>query len=158
MVAGAIDDAAAAPALQLQLQALFTAEELQELLTEAQGLENISFSYQKGLALLEELFRLLTPKKTDLLPNYPNPFNPETWIPYQLAESAKVTLTIYAGDGGLIRSLVVGHRPAGIYYSKGRAAYWDGRNELGELVASGVYFYQLETDDFSRLRKMVILK
>ena len=74
--------------------------------------------------------------------SYPTiqPFNPETWMPYQLSKSAEVTVTIHAADGRLIRTLVLGHQPAGVYQSKSRAAYWDGRNELGEPVASGVYF------------------
>ena len=92
------------------------------------------------------------------MPNYPNPFNPETWIPYQLAKPADVTLTIYAVNGRVIRRLVLGHQAAGVYQSRSRAAYWDGRNNLGESVASGVYFYQLQTDETSLLRKMVILK
>ena len=93
-----------------------------------------------------------------LLPNYPNPFNPETWIPYQLAKPAEVTLTIYSIDGKLIRTLALGHQDAGAYHSKARAAYWDGRNELGERVASGIYFYTFIAGDFSATRKMLIMK
>ena len=93
-----------------------------------------------------------------LLPNYPNPFNPETWIPYQLAKPAEVTLTIYSIDGKLIRTLALGHQDAGAYHSKARAAYWDGKNELGERVASGLYFYTFTTEDFSATRKMLIMK
>ena len=89
--------------------------------------------------ILEQLLTALTPKETTLLPNYPNPFNPETWIPYQLAEPANVTVSIYSADGKLIRTLSLGDQPVGIYESRNRAAYWDGRNELGESVASGVY-------------------
>ena len=158
LVAEAIDDAANAPALRSQVQALFTAKQLQELFIEVKALENISLSHQRGLALLEQLFRLSTPKKTALLPNYPNPFNPETWIPYQLAESAKVTLTIYAANGCLIRTLALGSRAAGTYHSKSRAVYWDGRNAVGEPVASGVYFYTFTAGDFSATRKMLIQK
>ena len=158
LVAKAIGDAAGAPAVRSQMQALFTAEQLQELLTGAKALENSSLSDQRGLALLEQLFRLSTPKKTALLPNYPNPFNPETWIPYQLAESAKVTLTIYAADGRLIRTVALGSRAAGTYHSKSRAVYWDGRNAQGEPVASGVYFYTFTAGDFTATRKMLIRK
>ena len=98
------------------------------------------------------------PKTTALLPNYPNPFNPETWVPYQLAAAADVTLTIYAADGTLVRTLELGHRPAGVYQSKSRAAYWNGRNELGEPVASGIYFYTLTAGDFSATGKMLVRK
>ena len=93
-----------------------------------------------------------------LLPNYPNPFNPETWIPYQLAKPADVNIAIYAVDGQLVRTLKLGHQPIGIYESRSRAAYWDGKNELGEPVASGVYFYTLTAGDFSATRKMLIMK
>ena len=98
------------------------------------------------------------PKATALLPNYPNPFNPETWVPYQLAAAADVTLTIYAVDGTLVRTLALGHRAAGVYQSKSRAAYWNGRNELGEPVASGIYFYTLTAGDFSATGKMLVRK
>ena len=101
-------------------------------------------------------FPALTPKETALLPNYPNPFIPETWVPYQLAEAADVMLTIYAVDGLLARTLVLGYRPAGIYQGKSRAAYWDGKNAVGESVASGVYFYTLTAEDFTATRKMLI--
>ena len=98
------------------------------------------------------------PKETVLLSNYPNPFNPETWIPYQLAKPAKVTVSIYATDGTLVRTLALGHQPAGVYQDKSRAAYWDGKNELGEPVASGVYFYTLKAGNFTATRKMLIRK
>ena len=93
-----------------------------------------------------------------LLVNFPNPFNPETWIPYQLSKDAEVIITIYAVDGRGIRRLVLGHQPAGIYQSRSRAAYWDGRNEFGEPVASGVYFYTLTAGDFTATRRMLIRK
>ena len=97
-------------------------------------------------------------QETALLPNYPNPFNPETWIPYQLAKPADVTLTIYDIKGHVVRALDLGHQRAGIYRSRSRAAYWDGRNAQGEPVASGVYFYTLKTGHFSATRKMLIRK
>ena len=98
------------------------------------------------------------PDETRLYPNYPNPFNPETWIPYQLSEPAAVTVHIYAVDGRLIRTLTLGHQPAGMYQSKSRAAYWDGRNQVGEPIASGVYLYTLTAGDFKATRKMLIRK
>ena len=108
--------------------------------------------------MLQQLLAALIPKETSLLPNYPNPFNPETWIPYQLSEPAEVTLHIYAVNGRLIRTLALGHQPAGMYQSKNQAAYWDGKNEVGEPVASGVYFYTLTAGDFIATRKMLIRK
>ena len=116
-----------------------------------------------GIAALERLLAALTrveapPEKTVLLANYPNPFNPETWIPYQLSAAAEVTVTIHSPDGKLVRTLELGQMPAGAYSDKDRAAYWDGQNEQGEPVASGVYFYTLQAGDFSATRKMVIRK
>ena len=96
--------------------------------------------------------------ETSLLQNYPNPFTPETWIPYRLAEDASVTLTIYDLSGHLVRTLDVGHRIAAVYESESKAIYWNGRNDLGEQAASGVYFYTLTAGDFSATRKMLILK
>ena len=101
---------------------------------------------------------MLTPKETALLPNYPNPFNPETWIPYHLAHDADVSLTIYDIDGVVVRQLDLGHWSAGYYTDRAKAAYWDGRNGWGESVASGVYFYQFSAGDYSAMRKLVILK
>ena len=97
-------------------------------------------------------------RENALLTNFPNPFNPETWIPYQLAKPTKVTITIYAVDGQVVRTLALGHQPAGVYQTRSRAAYWDGKNEYGESVASGVYFYTLTADDFTATRKMLIQK
>ena len=98
------------------------------------------------------------PDATHLLANYPNPFNPETWIPYQLAAPADVTVTIYAVNGSVVRTLALGHQSIGIYQGKNRAAYWDGKNVFGEPVASGVYFYTLKAGDFTATRKMLIRK
>ena len=98
------------------------------------------------------------PTETTLLPNYPNPFNPETWIPYQLRSPAEVTFTIYDRTGQAVQSLAVGHQPAGVYQSRDRAAYWDGHNEQGEPVASGLYFCTLSAGDFTTKRKMLVGK
>ena len=100
----------------------------------------------------------LIPNRTVLLANYPNPFNPETWLPYQLANDAEVTIRIYSAAGQLVRHLDLGFQEAGYYIGKSRAAYWDGRNDFGERLASGVYFYQLSTPESSATRKMVIMK
>ena len=98
------------------------------------------------------------PEQNLLLQNYPNPFNPETWIPYQLSENTPVSISIYDTTGKLVRALSLGYQSAGYYNSRERAAYWDGRNALGERVASGVYFYQLTTPSFQQTRRLVILK
>ena len=107
---------------------------------------------------LPELVAFEIPTETELLPNFPNPFNPETWIPYQLAEDAEVKFTIYDSKGVTIRHLDLGHQLAGYYTDREKAAYWDGRNDNGESVASGLYFYQLGTPSILQFRRMVILK
>ena len=107
---------------------------------------------------LAELVAYEIPAKTALLLNYPNPFNPETWIPYRLAKDAFVTVTIYDPRGRVVRQLNVGHQLAAVYESRSEAIYWDGRTEFGERVASGIYFYTLTAGDYSATRKMVILK
>ena len=115
-------------------------------------------AFQQGIVNLQRLLAVLTPESTVLLANYPNPFNPETWIPYELAEPAAVTLRIYTVSGTLVRRLDLGHQSAGLYHEQSRAAYWDGKNQLGEPVASGVYFYTLAAGDFTATRKMLIRK
>ena len=117
-----------------------------------------SLAFKQGIENLENLLASLIPEETALLANYPNPFNPETWIPYQLATSAEVTLTIYDMKGGMVRRLAVGHQAAGMYRSRSRAVYWDGRNQLGEPLASGLYFYTLTAGEFTATRRMLILK
>jgi len=100
----------------------------------------------------------IIPEKSALLQNYPNPFNPETWIPYQLRDPASVSIGVYNSAGALIRTLEVGQRDAGIYASRSRAAYWDGRNQVGEEVASGIYFYSITAGEFSATGKMTMKK
>ena len=100
----------------------------------------------------------MIPDNTDLLTNFPNPFNPETWIPYQLAKPAEVTLTIYNMRGVVVRTMALGHKAAGLYTNRSRAIHWDGRNSIGEKVATGVYFYTLKAGEFSATRKMLIRK
>ena len=137
------------------------------------GVESLRYTItaedvKQSLIQLPNLFAYEIPAETQLLHNYPNPFNPETWIPYRLAEDAFVTLTIYDGMGQIVRTIDVGHQVAAVYESRSKAIYWDGRNELGEQVVSGVYFYHLfagrsglsvpHRSDYSTTRKMVILK
>ena len=128
--------------------------QLQLLRAESDG----SLKYLQTIALLESTLAAMRPDKTQLLANYPNPFNPETWIPYHLAKPSNVRITIYDVRGSVVRRLELGHLPPGYYTSRNRAAYWDGRNDFGERVATGIYFYQLEADNTSLLRKMLILK
>ena len=112
----------------------------------------------QGIANLQRLLAAMPPERTDVFANYPNPFNPETWIPYQLAEPSEVSLHIYDVRGTLVRKLALGHQTAGYYTNRSRAAYWDGRNAMGETVASGLYFYTLTAGDFTATGKMLIRK
>ena len=155
-VLDALEAATAAPAIS-------TTESLQRWIDRAKQLNRTDARFQKGIAVLQQLLTTLretetVPKATALLANYPNPFNPETWIPYQLAKPADVTLTIYSVEGALVRILPLGHQPAGTYQNRSRAAYWDGRNAHGEPVASGLYFYTLTAGEFSATRKLLIRK
>ena len=93
-----------------------------------------------------------------LLQNYPNPLNPDTWIPFIVPQGGEVTVSIYSSSGRLVRRLELGYKAQGFYASKDRAAYWDGTNEMGESVASGVYFYHIKSGDFSAIRKMMVAK
>ncbi len=147
----------AAPAQSHQIASL-NAKFLEQWIDMANRLPNRDATVEKGIAVLEQLLAAVIPTETRLLENYPNPFNPETWIPYQLATNADVTITIYDVRGNLIRTLDLGHQSAGTYYGRSSAAYWDGRNNGGESVASGLYFYTLSAGDFSATRKMLLRK
>jgi len=131
---------------------------IQTWIKQAQLEDDGSIAFQEGIANLQRLLASLIPAETALLPNYPNPFNPETWIPYHLANPSEVTLTIYDMRGTLVRHLNLGHQHEGYYTGRSRAAYWDGRNAVGERVASGLYFYTLTASDFTATRKMLIRK
>ena len=166
VIAKAVDSQAtvgsqAAPILAQQSHRLsFTAEEVQQWIRDARDIG----ADAQTIAVLERLLAAVTqvaqptPERTTLLANYPNPFNPETWIPYQLAQPAEVNVSIHAMNGTLVRTIPLGKIPAGIYQSKSRAAYWDGKNAQGERVASGVYFYTLKAGQFTATRKMLIRK
>ena len=129
-------------------------------LNELQAIPNKTPRIQIAIELLRHYLAIADQnvQETKLLPNYPNPFNPDTWIPYQLSESTSVTVRIYDIRGHLVRTINVGHKPAGYYLNRERAVYWDGRNESGEPVSSGVYFYTLNTDTYAQTRRMVIVK
>ena len=159
LVAAAFGNTAAAPiAKYIGQDPSLTRDDVAAWIQQARLVKQTDPQFLRGLLILEQLLAALTPKKTALLPNYPNPFNPETWIPYQLAKPAEVSVSIYAADGKLIRTLVLGHQVVGTYHSRSRAVYWDGKNEIGESVASGVYFYTLTAGDFSATKKMLIRK
>ena len=158
LVAGRFGKAAAAPLAHPQTSEILTAAEVRQWLTDAKTLEIQDPIMERGVMLLQQLLASLTPTATQLLPNYPNPFNPETWIPYRLAEDVFVTLTIYDQTGQVVRTIDIGHQTAAFYENRSQAIYWDGRNEIGEKVASGVYLYTLTAGDFSATRKMLILK
>ena len=141
----------------------FSAEEiivvrraLKELEAIPQKSQNVKVAIQFLQAWLTNANQRVT--ETKLLPNYPNPLNPETWIPYQLAEAGDVRMKIYDVGGRLVRTIPVGFKPVGYYLTRERAAYWDGRNATGESVSSGVYFIQFIAGDFSATQRIVILK
>ena len=159
LVAAAIGTGAAAPSNVVQSETIgLRSGDIHTWITQAQGLDLHDPTLARGMRVLKHLVTLFVLKETALLPNYPNPFNPETWIPYQLAIPADVSISIYAADGKLVRTLNLGHQPVGIYHQRSRAAYWDGRNTQGEPVASGVYFYTLAAGGFTATRKMLIRK
>jgi hypothetical protein len=120
-------------------------------------IENANLSNSRSIRKINGEVRVI-PSSFALLQNFPNPFNPDTWLPYKLASSSPVSISIYNAKGQLIRTLHLGYQNAGVYASKGKAAYWDGRDSLGEKVTSGVYFYTIRAEEFRATRKMVILK
>ena len=159
LVASAMSNAGGAPSVSIsELEGPLKKANLQKWLGEARQMNLKDPTFQRGILVLEQLLAVSTPIKTLLLPNYPNPFNPETWIPYQLSEAAVVTITIYDVVGSVVRSLDLGHQASGYYHNRSQAAYWDGRNTLNERVASGMYFYQIQAGEFSATRRMLILK
>ena len=137
---------------------LFHQRTVQDLLNIIHEIDNHSLEYKSRISMLEQLLILRIPKRTILLANYPNPFNPETWIPYQLAHDSHVNIKIYNSAGMLIRQFDIGYQRAGDYTSQNLAVHWDGRSDTGERVASGVYFYTFFSEDYTATRRMVVLK
>ena len=158
VIASALDNAGAAPSAQPQVLETFTAADVRLWLSHAQQLDFTDPTSLRGILFLEQLLAVLLPTETVLLPNYPNPFNPETWIPHHLAKDTEVALAIYDTNGQLVRQFGLGHQAAGRYQDRSRAIYWNGKNEFGEQVASGVYFYHLSAEDYSATRKMIMIK
>lgn len=133
-------------------------DRVEEWIHDAHKIKDASPIYHKGIKNLEMLINSVVPNETRLLPNFPNPFNPETWIPYDLARDTSVSITIYNLKGEIIRTLNLGFQSAGTYRTKTNAAYWDGRNSDEEIVSSGVYIYALQTRYKKFTRKMVVVK
>ena len=165
LVAEHLGEKVAAAPTQIDILAsnTFSAEEiivvrrtLKELEAIPQKSQNVKVAIQFLRTWLTNANQSVT--ETKLLPNYPNPFNPETWIPYQLAKAADVSVKIYDVSGRLVRTISIGFKPVGYYLTRERAAYWDGRNEIGESVSSGVYFLQFIAEDFSATQRIVMLK
>lgn len=144
------NDDMAAPSLQKN--------DLQNWVTLALQNDNGSYRYRQGLNVLRRLLLAAHPETTALLPNYPNPFNPDTWIPYQLAKSSDVLITIYSSDGKVVRSIDVGHREAGRYINRKKTVHWDGKNTFGESISSGLYFYTLTAGKYTATRRLLIRK
>ena len=165
-IAAEIDSGAAAAPLPTEPSQTFnfTVETLKHWIHLAKQLDPQEPQTRRGIVVLNRLLTALNvgearPKATALLANYPNPFNPETWIPYDLAEDSEVKIDIYNVKGECVRQLSLGFQSAGTYRSQSRAAYWDGQTEFGEFVASGVYFYTFTAgDDFMATGKMLIRK
>ena len=158
LVAGAIGNTESSPILISKSNHPLTLETVRMWLIQAQNSNNVSEKYRRGVALLEQLLIGLTPKVTALLSNYPNPFNPETWIPFQLAKPTNVSIKIYTSNGQLVRHIDLGYKPAGEYHSRHEAVYWNGMNDEGEPVASGVYLYTMAAGEFTATRRMLIIK
>jgi photosystem II stability/assembly factor-like uncharacterized protein len=127
-------------------------------------LEDVDFSGKTNRSHIIEItvgkqtITRIIPIKSSLFQNYPNPFNPETWLPYQLSRDASVAVRIYNLKGQPIRTISLGQKAAGIYLTKDKAAYWDGRDDSGEKVASGMYFYTLQAGDFKATKRMIIVE
>jgi len=120
-------------------------------------LDQIKLTESLSIKKVNGLITVL-PGESRLHQNYPNPFNPETWIPYQIATDSPAMISIYNTGGRLIRTITLGNKNAGVYITKDKAAYWDGRDSLGQAVASGVYFYTLQAGKFTATRRMLIVK
>ena len=158
LVAGMIDNVTVALPTNSDTAAMLRAIDVKQWLESARLLALADVTSLKGIEYLQNLLDALTPERTTLLPNYPNPFNPETWIPYHLARDSVVRISIYDVKGVLVRQLDLGLQPGGYYTDKHHAAYWDGRNDSGELLASGVYVYKLRAGSYRGARRMAFVR
>ena len=157
-VAGMANDSTDALPMDSRGTEMLRTTRVKKWLEEARRLDLTDPAVPRGIEYLEKLLEALTPERTALLPNYPNPFNPETWIPYQLARDSHVRISIYSSQGILVRHLDFGLQPEGFYTDKHHAAYWDGRNEGGELLASGLYVYVFRAWSYRASRRMAIVR
>ena len=149
----------AAPAMTAKIE--LTTDQKHHIASAIDHLEsnsNRSGAEEMALNVLKSILPERLPTSTQLLVNYPNPFNPETWIPFELSQDRAVTISIYDVHSQRIRSLQLGQLTAGRYVTADQAAYWGGKTQEGEAVASGTYFYQLQAGDYTQTRKIVILK
>ena len=158
LVAGMADDSTDALPVFSNGAMMLRTTQVRKWLAEARRIDLADPAIPRGIEYLENLLEALTPERTALLPNYPNPFNPETWIPYQLARESVVRFWIYNSKGILVRQLNLGLQPEGFYTDKHHAAYWDGRNDYGELLASGVYVYVFRAGSHRSARRMAIVR
>ena len=162
MVAGNFGKSAVAAAPNVLANKLkFTSQQkrsIQSAIVELEGMPARSQAEELVLNLLIAILPEKLPEQTQLLPNYPNPFNPETWIPFELSRDGEVSVSIYDVAGPLVRNLRMGYLEAGSYVSQSKAIYWDGKTDAGERVASGTYFYILKTKDYTFTQKMIVLK
>ena len=157
-VAGMLDHAPGAPLVGSHGTEMLRTTKVKKWLDEARRLDLADVTLQRGIEYLENLLEALTPERTALLPNFPNPFNPETWIPYQLARDSHARISIFSSKGVLVRQLDLGLQPEGYYTDKHYAAYWDGRNEGGELLASGLYVYVFRAGSYRASGRMAIVR
>ena len=147
--------ASAAPA---RLPGTAHASSISAWLRELRAVRDGSPTHARAVVVLEQLLSIVAPERTALLPAYPNPFNPETWVPFDLRDEAQVTVSIYDARGLRVRRLDLGSLPPGTYQTRDRAAYWDGTAETGEAIASGVYFVELTAGDYRNVRRIVMMK
>ncbi|RKU25715.1 hypothetical protein C6497_15245 [Candidatus Poribacteria bacterium] len=150
-------DSAAAPSIK-SINLPFSTSTVQGWISQAKQLATKDSVIENGILRLENILKSMSPKETTLFRNYPNPFNPETWIPYQLANPSDIVITIYDIHSNVIRTLELGYKPEGTYINRNRAAYWDGKNDIGESVGSGLYFYTLRTNRHQFTHKMLLRK
>ncbi len=158
LVAGAIGNIDSAPIVVSKSDNILSAETVRMWLKQAQNSNIATDKYVRGVAILEQLLVGLIPEETALLSNFPNPFNPETWIPFQLAKPTDVSIQIYTSNGHLVRHIDLGYRPAGKYINRDEAIYWDGMNEAGEPAASGVYLCTMSAGEYTATQRMLIIK
>ena len=161
MVAGNFGQSTVTAGPQLVEQLQLNTEQKRQIgqaVDQLQALTQPSEQEETVLDLLLAILPQRLPTENRLLANYPNPFNPETWIPFELGQDVKVEISIYQADGRIIRQLDLGYKWAGRYHHQEKAAYWDGRTELGEKASSGLYFYQIQAGTYSQTRSMIILK